>query len=81
MPFRRRIHAHEEDEFGLVNMRPPAITTFLPVAIPSNGHNLRDSDIHHLPLVRGDKLVGFITPLDVLEFFLDKVLPPPAEVG
>lgn len=41
----------------------------------------REKEIHHLPVVRSDKLVGIITPLDVLEFFLDKVLPPPPEVG
>lgn len=41
----------------------------------------RERDIHHLPVVRGGKLVGIITPLDVLKFFLDKVLPPPPEVG
>jgi CBS domain-containing protein len=41
----------------------------------------REKEIHHLPVVRGDKLVGIITPLDVLKFFLEKVLPPPPEVG
>lgn len=42
---------------------------------------LRERDIHHLPVVRSGRLVGIITPLDVLKFFLDKVLPPPPEVG
>ncbi len=41
----------------------------------------RERDIHHLPVVRSGKVVGIITPLDVLKFFLDKVLPPPNEVG
>ena len=41
----------------------------------------REREIHHLPVVRSGKLVGIITPLDVLKFFLDKVLPPPPEVG
>ncbi len=41
----------------------------------------RERDIHHLPVVRSGRLVGIITPLDVLKFFLDKVLPPPPEVG
>jgi len=41
----------------------------------------REKEIHHLPVVRSGKLVGIITPLDVLKFFLDKVLPPPPEVG
>jgi CBS domain-containing protein len=42
---------------------------------------LREKEIHHLPVVRSGKLVGIITPLDVLKFFLEKVLPPPPEVG
>jgi CBS domain-containing protein len=41
----------------------------------------RERDIHHLPVVRRGKLVGIITPLDVLKFFLEKVLPPPPKVG
>jgi CBS domain-containing protein len=41
----------------------------------------REQGIHHLPVVRSGKLVGIITPTDVLKFFLDKVLPPPPEVG
>jgi len=41
----------------------------------------REKDIHHLPVVRRGKLVGIITPLDVLKFFLDKVLSLPPEVG
>jgi len=37
----------------------------------------RDGGIHHLPVVRGTKLVGIITPHDVLEHFVEHVLPVP----
>lgn len=40
---------------------------------------LRESQIHHLPVVRGGELVGIITPSDVIRFFVEKVLPPPPE--
>ncbi len=42
---------------------------------------LRQNQIHHVPVVRSGRLVGIITPLDVLKFFLEKVLPPPPQVG
>jgi CBS domain-containing protein len=41
----------------------------------------RESQIHHLPVVRGDHLVGIITPHDVLKFFREHEMPPPPEVG
>jgi CBS domain-containing protein len=42
---------------------------------------LRTSQIHHLPVVRSGKLVGIITPLDVLRYFVEKVMPQPPAVG
>jgi len=42
---------------------------------------LRTSQIHHLPVVRSGRLVGIITPLDILRYFVEKMLPPPPEVG
>jgi len=42
---------------------------------------LRTSQIHHLPVVRSGRLVGLITPLEVLKFFVEKLLPPPPQVG
>jgi CBS domain-containing protein len=42
---------------------------------------LRTSQIHHLPVVRADRLVGIITPLDVLRYFVRTSLPPEDEVG
>jgi CBS domain-containing protein len=38
---------------------------------------LRESHIHHLPIVREERLVGIITPRDILRYFVERVLPPP----
>jgi CBS domain-containing protein len=40
---------------------------------------LRDGKVRHLPVVRAEKLVGIITPHDVLRYFVQHVLPIPAE--
>lgn len=40
---------------------------------------LREAGIHHLPVVRNGRLVGIITPHDVLRYYLEKILPPPLE--
>jgi CBS domain-containing protein len=42
---------------------------------------LREHDIHHLPVVRKGRLVGIITPLDVIRFLVEELLPVPPEVG
>jgi len=42
---------------------------------------LRTSQIHHLPVVRSGRLVGIITPLDVIRYFVEKVMAPPPQVG
>ena len=44
-------------------------------------NTLRTAQIHHLPVVRNGRLVGIITPLDVLRYFVEKVMPPEPEVG
>ncbi len=41
----------------------------------------RENRIHNLPVVRDGRLVGLITPRDVLRYFVDHVLPPAPEVG
>ena len=41
---------------------------------------LRESHIRHLPVVRDGKLVGIITPHDVLRFLVSR-LPPPRELA
>jgi len=40
---------------------------------------LRDGRVRYLPVVRQEKLVGIITPHDVLKFFVARVLPIPSE--
>lgn len=42
---------------------------------------LREHAIHHLPVVRQGRLVGMITPTDVIRFLVDRLLPVPPEVG
>lgn len=41
---------------------------------------LREKGIHHVPVVRAGKLVGIITPADVIRF-LATLLPQPPEAG
>jgi CBS domain-containing protein len=40
---------------------------------------LRDGRVRHLPVVRTERLVGIITPHDVLRYFAQHVLPIPSE--
>jgi CBS domain-containing protein len=42
---------------------------------------LRERGIHHLPVVRQGRLVGIISPVDVLRYFVNHVLPRPPEAG
>jgi CBS domain-containing protein len=40
---------------------------------------LREGGVHHLPVVRQERLVGIITPHDVLRHFVEHELPIPPE--
>ena len=42
---------------------------------------LRSQRIHNLPVTRAGKLVGIITPLDVLRWFVEHEAPPPDVAG
>ena len=42
---------------------------------------MRDRQVDHVLVAREGRLVGIITPLDVLRFFVEHVIPPPPEVG
>jgi CBS domain-containing protein len=42
---------------------------------------LRGRRVHHLPVTRAGRLVGIITPLDVLRWFVEHELPPPDVAG
>jgi CBS domain-containing protein len=41
----------------------------------------RERRIHHLPVLRGGRLVGIITPSDVIRFIARDITPPPREAG
>jgi CBS domain-containing protein len=41
----------------------------------------RERGIHHLPVVRMERLVGIITPADVVRFLVERLLPAPPEAG
>ncbi|WP_438020545.1 CBS domain-containing protein [Sorangium sp. So ce315] len=40
---------------------------------------LRENRIHHLPVVRNGRLVGIITPQDILRYLVHRVLPIPPD--
>ncbi|WP_438011069.1 CBS domain-containing protein [Sorangium sp. So ce321] len=40
---------------------------------------LRENRIHHLPVVRNGRLVGIITPQDILRYLVERVLPIPPD--
>jgi CBS domain-containing protein len=40
---------------------------------------LRQANIHHLPVVRDGRLVGIITPHDILRYYVERTLPPEPE--
>jgi len=42
---------------------------------------LREAQIHHLPVVRQGRLVGIITPHDILRYYVEHALPPPPELA
>ena len=37
---------------------------------------LRQAHIHHLPVVREGRLVGIITPHDIVRYYVERTLPP-----
>lgn len=42
---------------------------------------LRDNRVHHLPVVRNGRLVGIITPHDILRYFVARMLPIPPSLA
>jgi CBS domain-containing protein len=42
---------------------------------------LREHHVHHLPVVRGGRLVGIIAPKDVLRFLVDHGVPQLPDAG
>jgi CBS domain-containing protein len=66
--------APETTTAGDLLSQPPIVADeFMPTADVMN--LLRSAKIHHLPVVRSGRLVGIITPLDVLRYFVAHDLP------
>ncbi len=42
---------------------------------------LREHAIHHVPVLRQGRLVGIITPSDVIRFLVDRLLPQPPKAS
>jgi CBS domain-containing protein len=42
---------------------------------------MREAHTDHVLVIREGRLVGIIAPLDVLRHFVERVMPPPLEVG
>jgi CBS domain-containing protein len=67
---------HEGITAGDVMSKPPIVVDeFMPTDDVMNV--LRENRIHHLPVVRKGRLVGIITPHDILRYFVARVLPIP----
>jgi CBS domain-containing protein len=60
---------------GAIMSTPPIVVDeFMPMEDVMN--LLRERQIRHLPVVRHGRLVGIITPRDILRYFVERVLPP-----
>ena len=42
---------------------------------------MREAHTDHVLVIREGRLVGIIAPIDVLRYFVERVIPPPPEVG
>jgi CBS domain-containing protein len=75
------LHDHPQDTLARDIMSSPAIVVdeFAPAEEVMT--TLRERGIHHLPVVRQGRLVGIISPIDVLRYFVAHVFPPPPEAG
>jgi CBS domain-containing protein len=70
---------HETLARDLMSSPPITIDEFAPAEEAMT--LLRERGIHHLPVVRQGRLVGIISPVDVLRYFVSHVLPKPPEAG
>jgi CBS domain-containing protein len=62
-------------------MSTPAITADEFEPVEDVMRLLRERRIHHLPVVRHGRLVGIVTPSDVIRFLVAHALPPPPVVA
>lgn len=70
--------ASEEVQAGEVMSHPPIVADEFMATDDVLGL-LRQANIHHLPVVRDGRLVGIITPHDILRFYVERTLPPSPE--
>ncbi|AKT40049.1 CBS domain-containing protein [Chondromyces crocatus] len=70
----------EESTAGDVMTQPAVVVDeFTPTDEVMNV--LRQGDIHHVPVVREGRLMGIITPRDILKYVVEHTLPPPEELA
>jgi CBS domain-containing protein len=62
-------------------MSAPAITADEFEPVEDVMRLLRERRIHHLPVVRHGRLVGIVTPSDVIRYLVVHALPPPPSVA
>lgn len=69
---------HEESVARDVMSHPPIVADEFMATNDVLGL-LRQANIHHLPVVRDGRLVGIITPHDILRYYVERTLPPEPE--
>jgi len=68
----------EEEQLAMIMVRDyPSIP--VDATIPELARLLVERDLHHLPVVRGDKLVGIVTPADVMDVIASTGIERPVE--
>ena len=68
----------EEEQLAMIMVRDyPSIPA--DATIPELARLLVERDLHHLPVVRGDKLVGIVTPADVMDVIASTGIERPVE--
>jgi len=67
-----------EEQLAMIMVRDyPSIRE--DATIPELARLLVEKDLHHLPVVRGDKLVGIVTPADVMDVVASQGIERPVE--
>jgi CBS domain-containing protein len=75
------LHGRGVDVAAAEIMSTPAVTVDEFERLEEVMRVLREHRIHHLPVVREGRLVGIITPADVIRFLVEQLLPIPPVVG
>jgi CBS domain-containing protein len=70
-----RTHPSEGTVADVMHTPAVVVDEFMPTEDVMNV--LRKSHIHYLPVVREGRLVGIITPTDILRYFVEREMPVP----